>query len=144
MPILAILLAGCSSANLSNVYLLSLQYQATGSLAISDPTIVSTSIAHAIQNITQAGKESNLEVRVGYMGLCIMQSNGVQTCSSSATSLANMLKLSSTSATNSTHSTADPLNLIHVAADFKDKIVFDGLLSVLPLLLDISFEPSTI
>ncbi|KAJ5133715.1 uncharacterized protein N7443_004660 [Penicillium atrosanguineum] len=39
-----------------------------------------------------------------------------------------MLKLSSTSATNGTHMTADPLNLIHVAADFKDKIVFDGLL----------------
>ncbi|KAJ5665923.1 uncharacterized protein N7477_008371 [Penicillium maclennaniae] len=41
-----------------------------------------------------------------------------------------MLKLSSTSATNSTHGTADPLNLIHIAADFKDKIVFDGLLAI--------------
>ncbi|KAJ6108247.1 hypothetical protein N7523_009570 [Penicillium sp. IBT 18751x] len=135
----AILLAGCSSAHLSNVYLLSLHYKATSSLAISDPTIVSTSIAHAIQNITQAGKESTLEVRVGYMGLCIMQSDEVTTCSSSATKLANMLKLPSTGVTNSIHGTADPLNLIHIAADFKDKIVFDGLLFIVVAIAVICF-----
>ncbi|KAJ5149683.1 hypothetical protein N7448_001261 [Penicillium atrosanguineum] len=50
-----------------------------------------------------------------------------------------MLKLSSTSATNGTHMTADPLNLIHVAADFKDKIVFDGLLFIVVSMAVICF-----
>ncbi|KAJ5152924.1 uncharacterized protein N7482_009402 [Penicillium canariense] len=122
----ALLIAGCSSGNLSNVFLLSLRYKDTSSLALSDPTIVNTGIAHAVQNVTQSGDEPILEVRAGYMGLCIMLNDGEWICSTSATSLTNIVKLSS----SSTNGTRDPLNLIYIANSFKDDIVFDGLLFI--------------
>ena len=127
--LIAILIAGCSSGNLSSVYLLSLEYKDTSSLALSASTIVSTEIAHAVQNVTHSGDEPTLQVRAGYMGLCIMLNAGEWICSTNAKSLTNIVKLSS----RATNGTRDPLNLIYIANSFKEDIVFDGLLLVLIL-----------
>lgn len=54
-----------------------------------------------------------------------MQSNAAQTCSSSASKLADIVKQTTNS---SNETTADPLNLIYIANEFKEKIVFDGLM----------------
>ncbi|KAJ5722882.1 hypothetical protein N7488_000917 [Penicillium malachiteum] len=105
-----LLIAGCSSSSLKDVYLLSLEYKDTSSLALSDSTIVSTGIAHAVQNITQSGDEPTLQVRAGYMGLCVMLSDGDWVRSTSASSLANIVKLS----INAADGTRDPLNLIYI------------------------------
>ncbi|KAJ6021626.1 Ca2+ regulator and membrane fusion protein Fig1-domain-containing protein [Penicillium herquei] len=123
---LSLLIAGCSSSSLKDIYLLSLQYKDTSSLALSDSTIVSTDIAHAVENITLSGDEPTLQVRAGYMGLCIMLTDGDWVCSTSASSLANIVKLSS----NAASGTRDPLNLIYIANSFKDDIVFNGLLFI--------------
>ncbi|KAJ5736579.1 Ca2+ regulator and membrane fusion protein Fig1-domain-containing protein [Penicillium malachiteum] len=109
-----------------DVYLLSLQYKDISSLALSDSSIVSTDIAHAVQNITKSGDEPTLQVRAGYMGLCIMLTDGDWVCSTSASSLANIVKLSS----NAANDTRDPLNLVSIANNFKEDIVFDGLLFI--------------
>lgn len=92
---------------------------------------MSTEIAHAVQNVTHSGDEATLEVRAGYMGLCVLLNHGDWICSTSATSLANILKLSS----SSTNGTRDPLNLVYIANSFKEDIVFDGLLLVFTSLL---------
>ncbi|KAJ5088597.1 Ca2+ regulator and membrane fusion protein Fig1-domain-containing protein [Penicillium angulare] len=123
---LSLLIAGCSSSNLRNVYLLSLQYKDTSSMVLSDQSIVSTEIVHAVQNITQSGDEPTFEVRAGYTGLCAMLNGGEWVCSTSAKGLADIIRPSSSSA-NGTH---DPLNLIYIANGFKEDIVFDGLLFV--------------
>ena len=60
------------------------------------------------------------------MGLCISQNVGVWLCSSSATTLANLLKAESGSA--SRNISGDPLNLIWIASNFRNDIVFDGLM----------------
>jgi hypothetical protein len=127
----ALLLAGCSSSKLGHVYLLSLEYKNPSTLAISDETIVSTGIAHAVQNVTENGDPPTLQVRAGYMGLCIMPQDGEWICSTSAKSLANIMKISG----RSINGTRDPLNLIYTANSFKENIVFDGLLLVFEFLI---------
>lgn len=62
-----------------------------------------------------------------------MLNAGEWICSTNAKSLANIVKLSS----RATNGTRDPLNLIYIANSFKEDIVFDGLLSVLILELDL-------
>ncbi|KAJ5259309.1 Ca2+ regulator and membrane fusion protein Fig1-domain-containing protein [Penicillium angulare] len=84
------------------------------------------SFAAAVQNITQNGNEPTLEVRAGYMGLCALLDGGEWICSTSAKSLANTIKLSS----SLVNGTRDPLNLIYIANAFKEDIVFDGLLFI--------------
>lgn len=58
-------------------------------------------------------------MRAGYRGLCIALSNGQWICSGAA-ALATMVKESS--------ATDDPLNLIFIARNFMEEIVFDGLM----------------
>jgi hypothetical protein len=60
------------------------------------------------------------------MGLCLTLSNGAQLCSGSAAALASMVKTEGIQS-NDTEA-ADPLNLIWIAQNFKEKIVFDGLM----------------
>lgn len=110
---------------MSNVYLLSLQYKTPSSPVPTDPALVSTTIAEVIRNVTETSNRTTLQVRAGYMGLCLMQSNAAQTCSSSASKLADIVKQTTSS---SNEATADPLNLIYIANEFKEKIVFDGLM----------------
>jgi len=61
------------------------------------------------------------------MGLCISQNTGIWLCSSSATTLANLLKSQTVGASLFEGSVGDPLNLIWIAGKFKEEIVFDGL-----------------
>lgn len=61
------------------------------------------------------------------MSLCISQSTGMWLCSSSATTLANILKSQATATSLVEGDSGDPLNLIWIAGKFKDEIVFDGL-----------------
>lgn len=133
----AILLAGCTSSNgLSNVYLLSLHYNDINTIGRANPAQVSTTIQQAVLNVSRAGNHSRLEVRAGYMGLCVTQGGDDHICSSSAKALASILKTEKTnnevgnaSLGNATlEYTPDPLNLILIASDFREKIVFDGLL----------------
>ena len=69
--------------------------------------------------MTKAG--DSLEVRVGYMGLCIKETSGLWVCSKSANALANTIR--------ETKSTAgDPLNLIWLANNYKSQVFFSGLM----------------
>lgn len=61
------------------------------------------------------------------MGLCISQTAGTWLCSSSATTLANLLKSQTVGSSLIEGVGGDPLNLIWIAGKFKDEIVFDGL-----------------
>ncbi|KAH8805284.1 Ca2+ regulator and membrane fusion protein Fig1-domain-containing protein [Xylogone sp. PMI_703] len=121
--LLSILIAGCTSNGLKNVYLLSFQYaDKTHSPTKPDPVQVNPNISSTFSDIVKAGAAS-LEIRVGYLGLCMSQEAGEWVCSSSAHSLARLLKPED-----------DPLNLVWTAGKFKDQIVFDGLLfTALPL-----------
>ncbi|KAJ5772425.1 Ca2+ regulator and membrane fusion protein Fig1-domain-containing protein [Penicillium odoratum] len=131
--LMSILLAGCTTSdNLGNVYLLSLRYT-NSSQPMTNSAQVSTAIQSAVYNISQAGSGSTLEVRAGYMGLCISQDNEGRVCSSNAKVLANILKAersTSTTGNLTTETTPDPLNLILIAEEFRTKIVFDGLLYI--------------
>ena len=65
------------------------------------------------------------------MGLCMMQGDGDRICSSSAKTLARILKAEkriSEIGNTTIEYTPDPLNLIMIASDFREKIIFDGLL----------------
>jgi hypothetical protein len=110
----ALLLAGCSSSSplIPDIFLISLYYK-------QYPPVPSTAQvdfnAHvAISNI--AGN-AVLAARVGYFGICINPDGGSWLCSNNATALANEIQLSQ-----------DPLNLIWLASQFKDMIVFPYLM----------------
>lgn len=110
----ALLLAGCSSSSplIPNIFLLSLyykDYQATPSTEQVD-----YNVHVAIGNI--AGS-AHLQARVGYFGICVNPDGGSWLCSNNATALANEVSVDQ-----------DPLNLIWLAAQFKDMIVFPYLM----------------
>lgn len=58
-----------------------------------------------------------LQARVGYFGICINPDGGSWLCSNNATALAKEVAVDQ-----------DPLNLIWLAAQFKDMIVFPYLM----------------
>ncbi|KAJ5252860.1 hypothetical protein N7489_003270, partial [Penicillium chrysogenum] len=133
-----ILLAGCSSSNsLSNVYLLSLEYTATESPLLTRPGQVSSTIAHAVHNVSQTGQGTTLEVRAGYMGICVTQSHTGRICSSNVQVLANLIQAQKpvNNGKTSTKFIPDPLNLIMMANEFKEKIVFNGLIYIVVALM---------
>ncbi|THC89915.1 hypothetical protein EYZ11_010627 [Aspergillus tanneri] len=78
-------------------------------LAQVDPGVVT-----AMANIV-GGAE--MEVRVGYFGICVQPTGGSYICNSNATALAEIVTVDQ-----------DPLNLIWVASTFKDAVVFPYLL----------------
>ncbi|QVM05430.1 hypothetical protein D8B26_000141 [Coccidioides posadasii str. Silveira] len=130
----SILVAGCTSTDLSNVYLLSLSYNTVGNNGTSylDPTQVNENMASTISHVvgTNASYPS-LEVRTGYLGMCLKQATDLWICARSAEALASLVK---SRAGNSSHN--DPLNLIWTAKTFKDKLVFNGFIfASIPLLL---------
>ena len=75
---------------------------------------VDTHLVTAISNIV-GGAE--MEVRVGYFGICIQLDGGSYICNSNATALAEIVTVDQ-----------DPLNLIWVASTFKNAVVFPYLL----------------
>ncbi|CAG8002175.1 unnamed protein product [Penicillium salamii] len=130
---IAVLLAGCTSSGLDNIYLMSLRYKDYNYTVAKVPGQVNTNIAQAIRNVTQTGHGTTFEVRAGYMGLCVGQSHEYPICSSSAKALANMIaaeRRTIQAGNESIETVPDPLNLIMVAEEFRRKIVFDGFLYV--------------
>jgi hypothetical protein len=114
--LLSLLLAGCSSTSvlIPDIYLISLYYQQYPPVFSSvqvDPG-VSTAIANIVGN-------ADLNVRVGYFGICIQAGGGGFMCNQNATALADLVSVDT-----------DPLNLIWVASTFKDAIVFPYLLII--------------
>jgi hypothetical protein len=84
---------------------------------VYDPSMVDPVVSKAIANIVG---QAELEVRVGYFGICVLGGAGGRgsiLCSNNATSLAG-----------NTNIDQDPLNLIWVAQTFKDAVVFPYLL----------------
>ena len=68
----------------------------------------------AISNIVG---RAQMEARVGYFGICVNPDGGAWLCSNNATVLANQVSMDQ-----------DPLNLIWLAEQFKDMIVFPYLM----------------
>ncbi|KAJ5822695.1 hypothetical protein N7447_005035 [Penicillium robsamsonii] len=95
-----------------------------------------TNIAHAIHNVFQTGNGTTLEVRAGYMGICVTQSHIGRICSTNAQVLANLFQAQKhVKNGTSTEIVPDPLNLIMIANEFKEKIVFDGLIYIVIALM---------
>ena len=110
----ALLLAGCSSSSplIPDIYLLSLYYQHY--TAVPDTSQVDYNVNTAISNIVGG---ATLQCRVGYFGICVSPDGGSWLCSNNATTLANEVAVDQ-----------DPLNLIWLASQFKDMIVFPYLM----------------
>ncbi|KAK5790389.1 hypothetical protein VI817_007676 [Penicillium citrinum] len=114
--LLSLLLAGCSSSSpqIPNIFLISMYYESykpNFDLSQVDPGVV-----NAISNIVGTAE---MEVRVGYFGICVQPDRGSFICNSNATALAEIVTVDQ-----------DPLNLIWVASTFKDAVVFPYLLIV--------------
>ncbi|KXJ90742.1 Ca2+ regulator and membrane fusion protein Fig1-domain-containing protein [Microdochium bolleyi] len=114
--LLSLLLAGCSSSSplMPDIYLLSLYYEQY--TAIPDTAQVDYNVNQAIRNIVG---NARLQTRVGYFGICINPNGGSWLCSNNATALANELSVDQ-----------DPLNLVWLASQFKDMIVFPYLIII--------------
>lgn len=121
----ALLLAGCSSSTplIPGIYLISLYYQPyppVFSTVQVDPR-VTTAIANIVGN-------ANLNVRVGYFGICIQEGGGAFLCNQNATALADLVTVDQ-----------DPLNLIWVASTFRDAIVFPYLIIIAIIVAFLTF-----
>jgi hypothetical protein len=110
----ALLLAGCSSSSplIPGIFLISLYYQQYP--PTPDTAQVDFGVHTAISNIVG---NAHLEARVGYFGICINPDGGSWLCSNNATALADEVSVDQ-----------DPLNLIWLASQFKDTIVFPYLM----------------
>jgi hypothetical protein len=114
--LLSLLLAGCSSSSplIPDIYLLSLYYEG------SEPTPDTAQAAYQSYNaIANIAGDAHLQARVGYFGICVNPDGGSWLCSNNATALANEISVDQ-----------DPLNLIWLAAQFKDMIVFPYLIII--------------
>ena len=111
---IALLLAGCSSSSplIPDIFLLSLYYESYQ--AIPDTSQVHYDVHTALSNIVDGAR---LQARVGYFGICVNPDGGSWLCSNNATTLANEISVDQ-----------DPLNLVWLAAQFKDMIVFPYLM----------------
>ncbi|KAJ5820101.1 hypothetical protein N7474_005692 [Penicillium riverlandense] len=114
--LLSLLLAGCSSSSpqIPSIFLISMyyeKYKPTFNLAQVFPDEI-TAISHIVGT-------AELEVRVGYFGICVSPDGGAFICNANATALAEIVTTEQ-----------DPMNLIWVASTFKDAVVFPYLLIV--------------
>ncbi|KAL5611995.1 hypothetical protein BROUX41_000442 [Berkeleyomyces rouxiae] len=114
--LLSLLLAGCSSSSplIPSIFLLSLYYKSYE--ADPDTAQVDYNVHTAISNI--AG-DARLQARVGFFGICINPDGGSWLCSNNATALAKEISIDQ-----------DPLNLVWLASQFKDMIVFPYLIII--------------
>lgn len=110
----ALLLAGCSSSSplIPDIFLISLYYDDY----TPRPDTSQVNYA-AFSNINSLAGDAHLQARVGYFGICINPDGGSWLCSNNATSLAQEVSVDQ-----------DPLNLIWLASQFKDSIVFPYLM----------------
>lgn len=108
----AILLAGCSSySSMTNIYVLGLSY------INSTQSNLSESRRNLSETLSAIKGSAQLEVRIGYFGMCIRQRGIVWLCSSDATGLMQQIG-----------SENDPLGLIYTGSKFKSDVLFSGLL----------------
>ncbi|EPE03350.1 factor-induced protein 1 [Ophiostoma piceae UAMH 11346] len=114
--LLSLLLAGCSSSSplIPGIFLLSLYYEHY--TAKPDTAQVDYNVNSAISNIVGS---AHLQARVGFFGICVNPDGGAWLCSNNATALANEVSVDQ-----------DPLNLIWLASQFKDMIVFPYLIII--------------
>ena len=119
----AISLAGCSSySTMTNVYILGVSYRNSSQSYLS-------SAGKNISTAFNAYKgSSNLEVRIGYFGMCVRRSGIFWLCSADSNGLREEIGPEN-----------DPLDLIGTAAHFKDDVVFSGLLFMAIVTCSISF-----
>ncbi|RMZ85451.1 hypothetical protein DV737_g839, partial [Chaetothyriales sp. CBS 132003] len=123
--LLSLLLAGCSSTSpfIPDIYLISLYYHQYA--PIFSPTQVDPGVTTAIVNIVGS---ANLNVRVGYFGICITSEGSGWMCNTNSTALADLVSVDQ-----------DPLNLVWVASTFKNAIVFPYLLIIAIVLAFLTF-----
>ncbi|RKF53572.1 hypothetical protein OnM2_104008 [Erysiphe neolycopersici] len=114
--LLSLLLAGCSSSSplIPGIFLISLYYQKY--TPVASTAQVDFNAHNAIAVVVG---DAVLQCRIGYFGICISPDGGSWLCSNNATALANEISMSQ-----------DPLNLIWLASQFKDMIVFPYLMFV--------------
>ncbi|RKU39941.1 hypothetical protein DL546_001108 [Coniochaeta pulveracea] len=114
--LLSLLLAGCSSSSplIPDIFLISLYYEHY--TAVPDTAQVDYNVNTAISNIVGSAR---LQARVGYFGICVNPDGGSWLCTNNATALANEVSVDQ-----------DPLNLIWLASQFKDMIVFPYLIII--------------
>ncbi|KAF2714790.1 hypothetical protein K504DRAFT_478161 [Pleomassaria siparia CBS 279.74] len=109
--LLSILLAGCSSySTMTNIYIMGLTYSNSTSSGLN---AIETSLSEALNGFKGS---SQLEVRTGYFGMCVRQRGILWLCSSDTNGLVQQIGPEN-----------DPLNLIGVAAKFRDDVLFSGL-----------------
>ena len=113
---IALLLAGCSSSSplIPSIFIINFYYQQYP--PVFDPTQANIGYIAAIHSLVG---DAQLEVRVGYFGICI-NPYGQGTswlCGNNVTLLAQQIDM-----------TEDPVNLIWVAETFKNSVVFPYLL----------------
>ena len=115
----AILLSGCTSASstIPSIYLTSISYQNVTNKPASSQ--VNPAISKTFADLVNG---TAMEVRTGYFGICVSYEGGIWLCNNNAAGLARQFQPNQ-----------DPLNLIWASAEFKDGIVFPGLLYALIL-----------
>ncbi|KAH7353489.1 Ca2+ regulator and membrane fusion protein Fig1-domain-containing protein [Plectosphaerella cucumerina] len=118
--LLSILIAGCTSESLSGIYLIALSY--TSEVSELDG---SEGIAEASSTLSDlAANHTSLEIRAGYLGMCLLVA-GLTICSRSQETLEAFVHR-----TVSGDEVGDPLSLIYAAARFRSEVVFVALLFV--------------
>lgn len=96
---------------MTNIYILGFSY------ANSTPPNLSPIGKNLSTTLSGIKGSAQLEVRIGYFGMCVRQRGIVWLCSSDANGLAQQIG-----------SENDPLDLIGTASKFKDDVLFSGLL----------------
>ncbi|GES61181.1 membrane fusion mating FIG1 protein [Aspergillus terreus] len=116
MIMLSILVAGCSSRPMRNIYLMELSYQNDGwnsSLHNRELEVPNPSFYSVVANISSTG---NLAVRVGYFGLCMATNTGGDPvswiCRGKAKKLVGLVE-----------GVQDPLNILAIADSFRDEVI---------------------
>lgn len=106
---------------MSNVYLVSLFYaNDTSPISQHNSNQVNPNAFYALTDLVGSPNPS-LEIRVGYMGICVSSLTEDWICSPHASTLARTI--------NDTNPiTGDPLNLIWIADNFRSQVVFSGLM----------------
>ncbi|KAL4878138.1 Ca2+ regulator and membrane fusion protein Fig1-domain-containing protein [Aspergillus karnatakaensis] len=126
---LSLVLAGCSSQSIPNIYLLELSYVPSPDSNISrGHEVLSPSFYTLVANFSSAGA---LAARVGYFGICMNpNADGQSTgwlCQSSAGALGAVVD-----------GAGDPLNLLTIADSFRDKVIVSMMMIISMVLLFLS------
>jgi hypothetical protein len=117
-----VLVAGCTSHGLSGMFLFSLSYASPSPVHEPSSLEVNSNASSVLAGLNDVG--ATLEVRAGYLGMCVSSEAG-WVCSRSSEQLARIFQQAEVDGPR------DPLNLIYIADTFKREMAFVGLLCVL-------------